>query len=96
MSRPAQRAAFTAPWQPYGKKIGEGAGAERPTMMYFIELIRFLPGRAEPEVLSRIHHADRDPEGNLCLSAHSRLKSLGVELGEVRKFSTWQPRMEQC
>jgi len=27
--------------------------------MYFSELIRYLPGRAEPEVLGRIKHADR-------------------------------------
>jgi hypothetical protein len=43
-------------------------------MMYFIELIRYLPGRAEPEVLSRIKHADRDPEG-----ARAKAKSIFLQ-----------------
>jgi len=30
--------------------------------MYVIELIRFVPGRVEPEVLARINHADHDLE----------------------------------
>ncbi len=40
-------------------------------MMYFIELIRYVPGRAEPEVLGRINYADRDPEG-----ARAKAKSI--------------------
>ncbi len=43
-------------------------------MMYFIELIRYLPGRAEPEVLSRINHANRDPEG-----ARAKAKSIFLQ-----------------
>ena len=44
-------------------------------MMYFIELIRYLPGRAEPEVLGRINHADRDPEG-----ARAKAKSIFLQI----------------
>lgn len=43
------------------------------TVGYFIELIRYLPGRAEPEVLGRIKHADRDPEG-----ARAKAKSISL------------------
>ncbi len=43
-------------------------------MMYFIELIRYVPGRAEPEVLGRINYADRDPEG-----ARAKAKSVFLQ-----------------
>jgi hypothetical protein len=40
-------------------------------MIYFIELIRYVPGRIEAEVLARIKHVDRDPEG-----ARAKAKSM--------------------
>jgi hypothetical protein len=48
-------------------------------MMYFIELIRYRPERAEPEVLSRIKHTDRNPEG-----AKAKAKSIFLQTKVVR------------
>jgi hypothetical protein len=58
-------------------------------MVYFIELIRYLPGRAEPEVLGRIKHADRDPEGARAKAKNIFLQTKG---GRGRACSSSQQR----
>src|SRR5262249_20486716 len=57
------------------------------SVMYFSELIRYLPGRAEPEVLGRIKHADRKDQARRSRSylVGRSAASDGPEPGQVRR-----------